>query len=625
ANYNGTDSFTYTATDGGLTSDPATVTITVTAVNDIPVAIDDTFTTNEDTVLTGNILTNDTDVEGSTLTAAVVTGPSHGALVLNANGSFTYTPVANYNGSDSFTYTATDGSLTSDPATVTITVTAVNDTPVAVDDSFTTNEDTVLTGNILTNDSDVEGSNLTTAVVTGPGHGALVLNANGSFTYTPAANYNGTDSFTYTASDGTATSPAATVTITITAVNDTPTAVDDGFTTNEDTQLTGNVLTNDSDVEGSNLTTAVMTGPSHGALVLNPDGSFTYTPVANYNGPDSFTYTATDGTATSPAATVTITITAVNDTPVAVDDSGYTVAEDGTLSIGSGAGVLVNDTDVENSSLTATLVTDPTHGALVLNTDGSFTYTPVANYNGSDSFTYTASDGQATSTPAIVTITVTAVNDTPAAVHDTFTTNEDTQLAGNVLTNDTDVEGSTLTASLVTGPAHGALVLNPNGSFTYTPTANYNGTDSFAYTASDGSLTSPAATVTITITAVNDTPVAVDDTFTTNEDTQLAGNVLTNDSDVENASLTAILDSGPGHGALVLNGDGTFTYTPVANYNGPDSFTYTATDGSATSAAATVSITVTAVDDTPVAIDDGFTTNEDTQLTGNVLTNDTDI
>ncbi|WP_197040324.1 Ig-like domain-containing protein, partial [Mycobacterium sp. URHB0044] len=521
------------------------------------------------------------------------------------NGSFTYTPATNYNGPDSFTYTATDGTATSPAATVTITVTAVNDTPDAIDDGFTTNEDTQLTGNVLTNDTDIEGSTLTASLVTGPSHGALVLNPDGSFTYTPVANYNGPDSFAYTATDGAATSTAATVTIAVTAANDIPVAIDDTFTTNEDTQLTGNLLTNDADVEGSTLTASLVTGPSHGALALNPDGSFTYTPVANYNGTDTFTYTASDGSLTSPAATVSITITTVNDTPVAIDDTGYTIAEDGTLSVSAGAGVLANDTDAENAPLTAALVTGPSHGALTLNPNGSFTYTPVANYTGSDSFAYTASDAGLTSDPATVTITITAVNDTPVAVDDTFTTNEDTQLAGNVLTNDTDVENSALTATLVTGPSHGALTLNPNGSFTYTPVANYNGTDSFTYTASDGTATSAAATVTITITAVNDTPVAIDDTgHTVAEDGTLSvsagAGVLANDTDAdaENTSLTAALVTGPAHGALTLNANGSFTYTPTANYNGTDSFTYTATDGTATSPAATVTITITAVNDT---------------------------
>ncbi|WP_255059507.1 Ig-like domain-containing protein [Mycolicibacterium arenosum] len=624
ADFAGTDSFTYTVSDGTDASDPATVTITITAVNDAPVAVGDSFTVAEDTELTGNVLGNDTDVENSSLTATLDSGPANGTLTFNANGSFTYTPDTNFNGTDSFTYTVSDGTDTSTAATVTITITAVNDAPVAVDDGFTVAEDTELTGNVLGNDTDVENSTLTATLDSGPANGTLVLNANGSFTYTPDADFNGTDSFTYTVSDGTDASDPATVTITVTAVNDAPVAVDDSFTVAEDTQLTGNVLGNDTDVENSTLTATVASGPANGTLTLNANGSFTYTPDADFTGTDSFTYTVSDGTDASDPATVTITINAVNDAPVSVDDA-YTVAEDGTLTVPVGTGVLANDTDVENSTLTATLNSGPANGTLTFNANGSFTYTPDADFNGTDSFTYTVSDGTDTSAAATVTITITAVNDAPVAVGDSFTVAEDTELVGNVLGNDTDVENSTLTATLDSGPANGTLVLNANGSFTYTPDADFNGTDSFTYTVSDGTDASDPATVTITINAVNDAPVAVDDSFTVAEDTQLTGNVLGNDTDVENSTLTATLDSGPTNGTLTLNANGSFTYTPDADFTGTDSFTYTVSDGTDASDPATVTITITAVNDAPVAVGDAFTVAEDTELVGNVLGNDTDV
>src|SRR5207244_586882 len=274
------------------------VSITITAVNDAPVAANDSYTTNEDTALTGNVLTNDTDVDGDALTAAVVSTTAHGTLALSPTGAFTYTPAANYNGSDSFSYKANDTALDSNVATVTITITPVNDPPVAVDDAFTTNEDTPLSGNVLTNDTDVDaGTTLNAVLVATTTHGTLTLAANGGFTYTPAANYNGTDSFTYKANDGARDSNDATVAITVAAVNDPPVATDDALTTNEDTPLAGNVLTNDTDVDaGTTLTAAVVATTTHGTLTLTPAGAFTYTPAANYNGSDSFTYKANDGT-----------------------------------------------------------------------------------------------------------------------------------------------------------------------------------------------------------------------------------------------------------------------------------------------------------------------------------------
>src|SRR6185295_14672931 len=180
------------------------------------------------------------------------------------------------------------------------------------------------------------------------------------------------------------------------------------------------------------------------------------------------------------------------------------------------------------------LVSQAANGSVTLAADGSFTYTPAANFNGSDSFTYKVSDGTADSNVATVTITVTAVNDAPVAVADAATTAEDTAVSGNVLTNDSDLDASsTLTATLVSQPANGSVTLAADGSFSYTPAANFNGSDSFTYTASDGTAASNIAAVTITVTAVNDAPVAVADAATTAEDTAVSGNVLTNDTDAD--------------------------------------------------------------------------------------------
>src|SRR3989440_5228236 len=274
------------------------------------------------------------------------------------------------------------------------------------------------------------------------------------------------------------------------------------------------------------------------------------------------------------------------------------------------------------------------HGALTLNADGSFTYTPAANFNGSDSFSYKASDGVAQSNVATVTLTITAVNDAPVSIDDAYSTNEDRPLtvaAPGVLGNDTDVDGDPLRAVLVMGPCHGQLTLNADGGFTYTPAANFNGGDSFTYKTGDGVAQSNVATVTLTITAVNDAPGAVNDTYTTNEDTPLtvvAPGVLGNDTDVDGDALTTVLMGGPGHGTLTLNANGGFTYTPAANFNGSDSFAYKASDGQADSNVATVALTITLVNDAPVAANDNFTTNEATPLTVSApgaLGNDTDV
>ncbi|HEY3026764.1 MAG TPA: Ig-like domain-containing protein, partial [Pyrinomonadaceae bacterium] len=382
-----------------------------------PLANNDSFSTNEDTALNvaaPGVLLNDTDADpGTTLTAQLFAGPSNGTLSLNQNGSFIYTPAANFNGTDSFTYRASDGTNTSNTATVQITINPVNDQPVADAQSVTTNEDTARA--IMLTGSDVEGGALTYSVVTGPTQGSLSGTAP-NLTYTPAANYNGADSFTFKVNDGQLDSNVATVSITINAVNDAPIANDQSATTDEDTARA--ITLTASDVDGDTLTFSIVTGPAHGIL-SGTGASRTYTPAANYNGTDTFTFKVNDGTVDSNIANVSLTITTVNDAPLAIDDS-YNTAGNSTLTVPV-PGVLGNDTDVEGNALTAILVSSASNGTLSFNPNGSFTYTPHSNTSGTDSFTYRANDGSADSNVAAVTITVTAAptptpTPTPATV-----------------------------------------------------------------------------------------------------------------------------------------------------------------------------------------------------------------
>lgn len=631
ANFNGVDGFSYLVSDGITLSSVATVTLEVNAVNDAPVAANDEYQTDEDTPLivdaAAGLIGNDSDVDGDSLVASLVSGPAHGTITLSGDGSFVYTPEANFNGVDGFSYVVSDGLTESEVASVTLNVNAVNDAPLATNDEYTIDEDTPLTlpaPGILGNDSDPEGDALAASLVSGPLHGTLSLAADGSLTYTPDANFNGTDGFSYLVNDGSADSEVATVTINVNPVEDPPLAANDEYTTDEDTPLTidasGGLLANDSDPDSSSLFVTMVSGPVHGTVALNEDGSFTYTPSADYNGVDGFSYTVSDGTLESDVATVTINVNAVEDAPVATDDA-FTTDEDTSLVVDLSGSILANDSDVDGDALTAVLVSGPAHGTLTLNVDGSFNYSPEANFSGSDSFVYTASDGSSSSNEATVTITVNSVNDAPVAESDEFTMDEDTSLhidPPGLLGNDIDPDGDSLTSVLVSGPTNGTLSLNADGSFDYTPGTDFNGDDSFVYQASDGTLVSAETTVTIHVTAVNDVPVAADDAFVTDEETplvvDLSGSVLANDSDVDGDTLTAELVSGPAHGMLTLNVDGSFSYSPETNFSGIDSFIYTASDGSDVSNEATVTITVNSVNDAPVAESDGFTMDEDTLL-----------
>ncbi|MGI0048991.1 MAG: tandem-95 repeat protein, partial [Nitrososphaera sp.] len=405
------------------------------------------------------------------------------------------------------------------------------------------------------------------------------------------------------------------VNVTVSSVNDSPVALDGSRVTDEDVAST--ITLNATDVDtGDSLTFSIVTGPVHGTLGVITGDQVTYTPFANYNGPDSFTFKATDSAlADSNVANVTITINPVNDAPVAAGDS-YSTDEDTSLAV-TAPGVLTNDTDIDSGSLSALLVTTTADGSLVLNANGSFIYNPNLNFYGIDSFTYKANDGSLDSNIVTVTITVNAVNDAPVAVNDAYSTNEDTALdvpALGVLGNDTDVEGDALNANLIADVAHGTLTLNSNGSFIYVPDLNFNGQDSFTYKANDSDLDSDIATVNITVNAINDAPVAVNDTFTTAEDTLLLISKATlagNDTDVDFDSLfVSSIDSLSTHGTITDNGNGTVTYMPDLNYNGADSFTYIVSDGLLTDVG-TVLLTVTAVNDTPVANEDSATTDED--------------
>ena len=691
-----TRSIRFLANDGDLNSAPFNRNIIFSITNYPPIASDDAFSTNEDTPLTTNVTSNDSDVDGPGATYLLVSGVSDGTLSFNADGSFTYTPNTNYFGSDQFTYNRCDGATPNlcDQGIVAITINAINDAPVTVNDAVSTNEDTPVTFNILSNDTDIDNSIDPTTVILTPtsvaGKGTFTYNGGGSVTLTPTSNFSGTVLINYTVKDASgATSNSATITVTVLPFNDNPVAVDDPYTTPEDVALTGNVLTNDSDVDFGNTVSVqqyVVAGDitvypagnpaaiaGKGTLVILANGNLTFTPVLNFVGPlPDVTYTIIDGNGGTASAIVRITVTNTNDLPIPGNDSGvtFTTPEEVTLN----ANVLTNDTDPDGDILSVTqfIVSGTTYsagatatianvGSLQINNNGSLIFIPVLNYNGTvPTATYTVSDGTGTANATAVII-VTPVNDNPVAVDDARTVLENNTLTSNVLTNDSDVDvitngdvlvvtqfvvaGDPTTYSagnLATITGIGTLVINANGNFTFIPVTNYNGSvPNVSYTISDGNSGSDIALLTITVVNVIDYPIAADDVFSKAEDLILNGvNVLDNDeTEIGNTkTVTQFVIAGDAAtysagntanianvGSVQINSNGNLTFTPFSNFNGTVT-TVTYTMSDGTgTASASVFITITPVNDNPVAVDNTYTTPEDVVLTANVLGNDSDV
>jgi Ca2+-binding RTX toxin-like protein len=587
--------------------------------NQAPVAQDDAFTGTENVDVTGNVLADngngaDSDADGDTLsvTEDVLTTAQGGTVTLLANGDFTYTPALDFAGQDSFDYTVSDGNGGTDTGTVTITVEAAieNTAPIAQDDSFTGTEDAAITGNVLADngngaDSDADGDTLTVtpATLTTAQGGTVDLLANGDFTYTPAENFNGTDSFSYTLDDGNGGTAVGNVSLTVNPVNDAPLAADDTAVTDEDTAVVVDVLANDSDVENDILSISAVTNGANGTV--SHDGtSVTYTPDADFNGADSFTYTVSDGNGGFDTATANVTVNPVNDPPVAANDS-FTGDEDsviaGNVLADNGNGT---DSDVDGDSLSVvaeTLVTAQ-GGTVDILANGDFTYTPAENFNGADSFSYTLDDGNGGTAVGNVSLTVNPVNDAPLAADDTAVTDEDTAVVIDVLANDSDVENDALSVFAANDGANGTVSFD-GASVTYTPNAGFSGADSFTYTVSDGNGGFDTATVNVTVNAAqtNTPPVANDDDFTVEHGNALTGNLLVDnghgaDSDADNDNLTvtaaAIMTLAGASVTLLANGD--FTYEGATGFVGTDSFEYTLEDGNGGFDTAFASITVTA-------------------------------
>lgn len=603
-----------------------------------PDAVADTATTDEETPVSIAVLANDTDGHGGAPGANVTlvgveSQPANGTAVAELDQTITYTPAADFVGDDTFTYRVRNADNEESIGTVTVTVNNTPDAPTPVDDTATTDEDSAVDIDVLANDTDPDpGDTLTIVAVATPANGTTQITAGQQINYSPNADFNGSDTFTYTVQDAAGAQTDATVTVTVNPVNDPPQAVDDAMTvTDAAVNETLDVLANDLDAPdtGETLTITAVGTPSQGGTVniINSGTALGYTPPASFLGTETFTYDIDDGNGGTDQATVTITVVPDNNPPVAGDDA-FTVAED---SSNNAFDVLANDTTAPDVGETLTInavgATD-NGGTVVINGGTSLTYTPAANFAGTEVFTYTIDDGNGLNATGTVTVTVTNSADPPSAVDDAATVNEDDTVLINVLANDSDPDpGDTLTITVVGVAANGNAMLEA-GQIRYTPNADYNGADSFTYMIEDSTNTAVSATVNVTVTALNDPPTAVADTFQVTDAAVAAPlEVLANDSFApdtgETLTVTAVSATTQGGTVAIIDGGARVAYTPPAAFLGDDTFTYDISDGNGGTAQAGVTVTVVPDNNPPTINDDALAVNEDSSNNDlDVLAND---
>ena len=615
-NLNGLDSFTYTVADGNGGVDVATVSVTIEPVNDDPVVVDISRITGEDRPAIFALWTTGSDVEGDRLTVASVGEATNGKVTINGDGTATYMPDADFNGGDGFDFTLSDGNGGSGSARASVTVMAANDAPVAVEDIASTFEDESVVIDVLANDSDAEDAQVTLVSLGMPLYGSVEHDSNGNVTYEPSSDFFGIDNFVYTIEDREGLSDTGLVTVTVEARNDDPEPVDDSAVTLEDSAVAIDALANDSDRDGDALTIESFSQPDHGVVSQNDEGLLIYLPDADYFGSDSFDYTVDDGEGGSATASVSLTIETVNDAPVALGDTLNT-DEDTAATLNP----IDNDSDPEGDSISILSVSSGGSGETSLNQDGSVTYTPSENFVGEDVFTYLLSDGNGGISTGQVNVIVAPTPDDPIAVDDLAATEEALSVEIDVLFNDSDPDGDTVSILSVGDASNGTAEVGESG-ITYSPDAEFIGTDSFAYTVDDGTGRSASATVTVTV-GINDAPEAADDRVYTEEDTPILIDVLSNDidRDGELPNITSITTPGMGSVSLV---DGQIEYSPNAETSGTDRFSYTIEDGAGEQDSAEVTVVVRAINDAPIAVDDTAVTQEDEAITIDVIDNDSD-
>ncbi|MFM2607725.1 tandem-95 repeat protein [Vibrio chagasii] len=624
-NFNGDVNIGFTVSDGTDTVD-ANIDVTVTDVNDAPVAGSTSYQMNEDGTITlspEQLIANSSDVDGEVSLDSVSYSGTDGILTQNEDGSVTFAPNENFNGDISLDVVVIDDDGATAETTAGIDVIAVNDAPVQGEQAYTVNEDgsiTISQEQLLAGSSDVEGDDLTASNLTVDGNATVEANEDGSFTITPDANFNGDIDMQFDITDGTDTIQA-TGDLTVNPVNDLPTADDVSYTIEEDGSLTftdADLLAGAADIDGDDLSIAdVSYTGADGVFTDNGDGTYSFAPNENFNGDVNIGFTVSDGTDTV-NANIDVTVTDVNDAPVAGSTS-YQMNEDGTITL-SPEQLIANSSDVDGEVSLDSVSYSGTDGILTQNEDGSVTFAPNENFNGDISLDVVVIDDDGATAETTAGIEVIAVNDAPVQGEQAYTVNEDGSITisqEQLLAGSSDVEGDELIASNLTVDGNATVEANDDGSFTITPDANFNGDIDMQFDITDGTDTIQA-TGDLTVNPVNDLPTADDVSYTIEEDGSLTftdADLLAGAADIDGDDLSiADVSYTGGEGVFTDNGDGTYSFAPNENFNGDVNIGFTVSDGTDT-VDANIDVTVTDVNDAPVAGATAYQMNEDGTIT----------
>ncbi|EIU6756295.1 tandem-95 repeat protein [Vibrio parahaemolyticus] len=613
-------SFTFDIIDDEDLVVSASANLDILPINDAPNAENDVITTGEDTAVTIDVLVNDSDVEGDVLSIQSASVPSEQGSVDIVDGKLVFTPAENFNGEATISYIVTDGDLT-DEAKVSVTVTPVNDSPVAVDDTTSIQEDTAVTIDVLTNDTDVDGDKLSIESASVPKEQGTVEVVDGKLVFTPAENFNGQAEITYTVTDGQLTDEAK-VTVTVNPVNDAPTIkVDAVESITEDAVNTDTVVATltvrDTDTPEDQLTVSLENNSNGYFVLVGNEVKLTQAGVDAVNNDElnlkdlTISASVSDGVNPTASDSDSLIVNRVNDAPTVENAIADQVLSEDFDAYTIDLNEVFKDSD---SSLEFSVSGNNSIQISIVN--GVATITPTADWNGKEAITFTAKDPSGESVSQTVDFTVAPVAD---IVADKATVVEDTPTIIKVLGNDTfEGDGKVVSLDANNGPVNGSVSVNPDGSVTYTPNDNYHGIDSFTYIVTSGGV-SESTTVNVDVTPENDAPVAKDDTAITDEDTPVTIDVLPNDTDVDGDKLSIESASVPKEQGTVEVVNGKLVFTPTENFNGDAEIIYTVTDGQLTDEAK-VTVTVNPVNDAPtIKVDAVESITEDAVSTDTVV------